>query len=80
MKKIAYAAFTSAAALALTACGSSDSADQKAEAENVEMLAEEAVGGVDETPVPEAEAATAAPADPASAAAEKATADAEKKM
>lgn len=87
MKKIAYAAFASVAALALTACGSSESANEKAEAENVEMPAEEAVGGVDATPVPEATAtagtdaaATAAATDTATAAAEAATADAEKKM
>ncbi|MET0588678.1 MAG: hypothetical protein ABWZ75_09165 [Novosphingobium sp.] len=92
MKKIAYAAFASAAALALTACGSSDSASEEAVAENVEMPAEEAVGGVDATPVPEAatpaatdaasDAAATTPAatDAATAAAEKATVEAEKKM
>jgi hypothetical protein len=96
MKKIAYAAFASAAVLALTACGSSDSASEEAVAENVEMPAEEAVGGVDATPVPEAatpaatdaaatDAATAAATTPAATdaaakAAEKATAEAEKKM
>jgi hypothetical protein len=93
MKKIAYAAFASAAVLALTACGSSDSASEEAVAENVEMPAEEAVGGVDATPVPEAatpaatDAATdaaaataAATTDAAATAAENATVAAEKKM
>lgn len=92
MKKFAYAAFASAAALALTACGSSDSASEEAVAENVEMPAEEAVGGVDATPVPEAatpaatdaatDAAATTPAatDAAATAAEKATVEAEKKM
>jgi hypothetical protein len=88
MKKIAYAAFASAAALALAACGNSDGANEEASAENVEMPAEEAVGGVDATPVPEAAttpatdaaAATPAPTDTASAAAEAATVEAEKKM
>lgn len=93
MKKIAYAVFASAAALALTACGSSDSASEEAVAENVEMPAEEAVGGVDAVPVPEAAtppatdaaatdaaATAAATTDAATTAAEKATVEAEKKM
>jgi hypothetical protein len=47
MKTIAHAALASFAALALAACGSSDSADEQAAAENVEMPAEEAMAGVD---------------------------------
>jgi hypothetical protein len=56
MKKIAAFAFASAAAFALAACGSSDSAKEEAQPENVEMPAEEAVGDIDATPVAEASA------------------------
>lgn len=95
MKKIAYAAFVSVAAIALAACGSSDRADEAAVPENVEMPAEEAIGGVDAAATPvvdatapatDAAAATAAttgvatPTNGASAAAEAATVEAEKKM
>jgi len=87
MKKIATLLFAGTAAFALSACGSSDSADEKALEENVEMPAEEAVADIEATPVaPEASAtgdaaeATATPSDGASAAVEAATADAEKKM
>lgn len=85
------AAFASAAALALSGCGSSDKASEGAQAENVEMPAEEAVGTVDAgaTPAADASEAAAAAADAAgqaasaasdaSAAAEAATAAAEKK-
>lgn len=90
MKKIAYAAFVSVAAVALAACGSSDSASEEAIPENVEIPAEEAMGDIDATATPvvadtaspatdPAAAATAAPAD-AAAGVEAATADAEKKM
>lgn len=88
MKKIAYAAFSAVAALALSACGSSDSAKEEAAPDNVEMPAEEAMGNVDAAAVPAVDAsasgaataaATAAPAD-AVKAAEDATAAAEKKM
>jgi len=70
MTKFATLAFASAAALALAACGSSDSAKEEAQADNVEMPAEEAVGDVDAMPVadasaaPGAEAATTEPAKP----------------
>lgn len=47
MRTIAHALFTSAAALALAACGSSDSASELAEPENVELPAEEAMSNVD---------------------------------
>jgi len=50
MKKIVYAAFASAAALALAACGSSDDASEDAMADDVEMPADEAMTGV-EVPV-----------------------------
>jgi hypothetical protein len=94
MTKIAHAALASAAALLLTACGSSDKASEGATPENVEMPAEEAMTGVDESAAPASDAAAApgaeasagasaaasAPAAGASAAAEKATAEAEKKM
>lgn len=56
MKKFAIVAFASAAALALSACGSSDSAQEEATPDNVEMPAEEAVTDVD-APVADASAA-----------------------
>ncbi len=59
MKKIAYAAFASAAALALAGCGSSEPAGEDATAENVEMPAEEAMDSADASAAP-AEEATAA--------------------
>lgn len=51
MKKFAPIALAGAALLTLSACGSSDSAKEEAQAENVEMPAEEAVGDVEATPV-----------------------------
>ncbi len=90
MKKIVCIAMVSAAALALSACGSSDSANEEATAENVEMPAEEAMTGVEATPVADpaatapaetaSDAASAAPSAEASAAAEDATKEAEKTM
>ena len=56
MKKIAFATLVSAA-FALAACGSSDSANEAASPDNVEMPAEEAVGGIDSAATPAAEAA-----------------------
>ncbi|MFM2300348.1 MAG: hypothetical protein RLZZ84_84 [Pseudomonadota bacterium] len=58
------------AALALSACGSSESAKEEAQAGNVEMPAEEAVSDVDATPVADSAAqpggdATTAAAAPA---------------
>ena len=87
MKKIVHAAFVSAAVLALSACGKSDKADEGAQAENVEMPAEEAMNSAeaDATPVADASDAAAAAsgaaaaASDASKAAEAATAAAEKK-
>lgn len=70
MKKIAYSAFVSAAALALAACGGSDKASEDAQVENVEMPAEEAMTGADAgaTPVADASAdASAAATDGAAA-------------
>jgi len=93
MKKIAAnafgAAFATAAAMAISACGSSDKASEGAQAENVEMPAEEAMNTADAAATPVADAsdaaagATAAATDAApaaSAAAEAATTQAEKKM
>lgn len=86
MKKFAVLAVTVAASLALAACGKSDKASEAAQADNVEMPAEEAVNAVDEEATPvaaDSAAATeaAAPAaDGASKAAEDATKAAEKKM
>jgi hypothetical protein len=71
MKKLATFASLSAAALMLSACGSSDSAKEEAQAGNVELPAEEAVGDIEAaaTPVSDAAAsATAAPSDAAAAA------------
>lgn len=72
MKKIALAAFATAAALTLAACGSSDKASEEAQAENVEMPAEEAMNVAEATATPVAEAsadASAAATGEASAAA-----------
>ena len=92
MKKIAAnafgAAFATAAAVALSACGSSDKASEGAQAENVEMPAEEAMNTADAGATPVADAGTDAAATAsdaageagASAATEAATTQAEKKM
>lgn len=95
MKKLVFAALTSAAALTLSACGSSDSASEAAQADNVEMPAEETMTNVDASAAPASDAAalpgadaSASPAADASAtapdaaakAAEDATLAAEKKM
>jgi hypothetical protein len=93
MKKFAFAAFAAGAALSLSACGSSDSASEGAQADNVEMPAEETMNTVDASATPASDAAavpgadaSASPAADASAssaassAAEAATKDAEKKM
>lgn len=68
MKKIAYAAFASVAALALAACGSSETPSDEATAESVEMPAEEAMSTATAMPTEgamPAEAATAAASEPA---------------
>lgn len=62
MKKIAYAAIVAAAAMALAACGSSDKASEGAQAENVEMPAEEAMNTADAGATPVADAGTDAAA------------------
>jgi hypothetical protein len=89
MKKIATLALTAAAVLSLAACGKSDKASEGAQADNVEMPAEEAVNTADEaaTPVADTGAASDAAAAPTatatsttSKAAENATRAAEKKM
>ena len=80
-----------AATLALAACGSSDSASEGAQADNVEMPAEETMNNVDASAAPASDAAAVPGADAsaspvpeasaaASSAAEAATKDAEKKM
>ena len=56
MKKIAFATLVFAS-VALAACGSSDSANEAASPDNVEMPAEEAVGGIDGSATPAADAA-----------------------
>ena len=82
MKKIAYTAFASVAALALAACGNSDKASEEAAAENVEMPAEEAMTAADATATPAMDASAAPSADASAmpSAAESATTEAEKKM
>jgi hypothetical protein len=50
------AIFAIAAALSLAGCGKSDSANEAAQADNVEMPAEEAVNGLDETATPAVDA------------------------
>jgi hypothetical protein len=91
MKKLAYAVFAAAAALALSACGKSDKANEGGQAENVEMPAEEAVNSADADATPMADAseaaadasAAASDADKAAEAATMATekkTDAQKKM
>lgn len=74
MKRLAALAFASAAALALAACGRSDSAKEEARPENVEMPAEEAVGDINSSPVADASAnaADAAAANDAAPAAKEA--------
>ena len=62
MKKFTALAFVSAASLALAACGQSESAKEEAQADNVEMPAEEAVQDVDATPVADASAGAGAEA------------------
>jgi hypothetical protein len=75
MKKIAFAAIASAATLVLAACGSSDPASEGAQADNVEMPAEETMQNVDASAAPASDAAAlpgadgTAPAADASAAA-----------
>lgn len=86
MKKIAFAAFVTAAALALSACGSSDSAKEEAAPDNVELPAEETMNNVDATATPVADASASADAmasDAAmasGAASDAAAAPAQKKM
>ncbi len=67
MKKFAALAFASGAALALAACGSAESAKEEAQAENVEMPAEEAIP--DDAGTPVADASAGAGAESASSAA-----------
>lgn len=70
---LTVAPFTALAALALAGCGSAESAKEQAQADNVEMPAEEAVQDIDATPVADASAAAGAEAasSPAPAAAPK---------
>lgn len=68
MKKFATLAFAAGAALALAACGSSESAKEEAQADNVEMPAEEAIPADAGTPVADASAGADAAAASSSAA------------
>ena len=62
MKKFAALVLASSAALALAACGQSETAKDDAQVDNVEMPAEEAVGDVAATPVADSSAAAGAEA------------------
>lgn len=62
MKKPLALAFVATAALVLAACGQSESAKEDAQADNVEMPAEEVVGDIDATPVADSSAAAGAEA------------------
>ena len=75
MKKTAYLAFASFAALSLAACGSSDDASDDATADTVEMPADEAMTGVEE-PVVDPQATATDDASDASAAATATAAEA----
>lgn len=79
MNRIATFAIAVSATLALAGCGKSDSANEAAQADNVEMPAEEAVNALDETATPAADASgmatdAAASSDAATAAATEAPA------
>ena len=83
MNRIAIFAIAMTAAMTLAGCGSSDSANEAAQADNVEMPAEEAVNALDETATPAADAtamATDAAATDAAAPAATGTATPEPKM
>ena len=67
MKKYAALAFATTAALALNACGTSESAKEEAQKDNVEMPAEEAIGDVAATPIADASAGADAASASASA-------------
>ncbi|MFN9378112.1 MAG: hypothetical protein ACK564_13970 [Novosphingobium sp.] len=73
MKKIAFAALVSAS-FARAACGSSDSANEAASPDNVEMPAEESVGGVDAAATPAVDAAATETGTATDAASDAATA------
>lgn len=68
MKKTAARFLTLAGALMLAACGGIDGAKEEAQADNVEMPAEEAVQNVDATPVADASAGAGAGAETAASA------------
>ena len=79
---LAPAALASLAALALSGCGHSDSANAPASADNVEMPAEEALSGVAATPAADPSAAVtdgsaAAASEPGTSAASVASAAAD---
>ena len=62
MSKFAVRGVVLLAALAVAACGQSESAQEQAQADNVEMPAEEAVGDIDATPVADSSAGAGAEA------------------
>jgi hypothetical protein len=77
MKKIVMVAFASSAALALAGCGKSQSADEEAVAESVELPAEETVPA-DASVAPVASEAAASEAAPAASGAASEAAEAPK--
>ena len=58
MKKVSQILLAGAGAMALSACGSADDASADAEADTVEMPAENALEGVSEEPVEDADASS----------------------
>ena len=76
MKKIVFAATAFAATLALAACAKSDSADELANPDNVEMPAEETVADLPTSAAPVADAAATEGADATAAATDAAGATA----
>ncbi len=64
MKKIALFTLAASFTLGLSACGSSDDANEQATPDTVEMPAEEPFGAVTAEPVPDNSVEATAPADP----------------
>ncbi|WFL78464.1 hypothetical protein P7228_05200 [Altererythrobacter arenosus] len=77
MKKFSALLAVSAASLALAACGSADDASTEATADTVEMPADEALEGVTEEPVADADANAVAEEDDTNVSVDEANAAAE---
>ena len=74
MKKLLATALLAPFALSLAACGSADDASTEAEADTVEIPANDAMAGVEEDPVADADAAVEAATEDAEVAASSAQA------